>query len=66
MKAKCILCEKIDILDNDSFEAKKLINHPISTYMCTSCTDKISVQTKKRMKTGQYKVYKGETSTEII
>lgn len=66
MKARCIVCEQIDILDNDSIEAKNLKNHPIRTYMCACCNDKISKKTKQRMSQGAYKIYKGETPINII
>ena len=66
MKARCILCEQIDILDDNSIEAKKLKNHPISTYMCTNCSAKITIQTQKRMSNKQYMVYKGDTQTNIL
>lgn len=66
MKARCIVCEKIDILDNDSVEARRLKNHPIRTYMCTNCNDKITQKTNQRMKQGKYKLYKGEAPVDII
>ena len=60
------MCEHIDILDSDSIEAKKLKNHPIYTYMCINCHDKIAKKTKKRMSQGKYRAFKGETPIDII
>lgn len=49
MKVKCIICEKLDDLDDDSIVAKRLRNRPIHTYMCDECHDRIAEKTNARM-----------------
>ena len=38
MRVKCVICDKIESIDDDSFQAKRLRNRPINTYMCESCS----------------------------
>ncbi|MBS4172377.1 YlaI family protein [Bacillus sp. FJAT-49736] len=45
MKVQCILCDKIETIDDDSLIAKRLKNRPIHTYMCDECHDRISEKT---------------------
>lgn len=49
MKVKCIICEKLDDLDDDSIVAKRLRNRPIHTYMCDECHDRIAEKTNARI-----------------
>jgi uncharacterized protein YlaI len=56
MKVKCILCDNIEDIDDDSFIAKRLKNRPIHTYMCDECHDRVKEKTlanhtAKKMKT---------------
>ncbi|WP_235588555.1 YlaI family protein, partial [Sporosarcina koreensis] len=45
MRVKCVLCDEIGQLVDDAPLAKKLRNHPINTYMCESCSERITEQT---------------------
>ncbi|WP_085524113.1 YlaI family protein [Tuberibacillus sp. Marseille-P3662] len=56
MRVKCILCDKIDQLDNWCPTAKKLRNRPIHTYMCQECNDRIGERTKERWATGHFTI----------
>lgn len=56
MKVKCVICEKIESLENDSFTAKRLRNRPIHTYTCQTCYDRITERTKARLATGNFKI----------
>ncbi|RDI47601.1 YlaI family protein [Falsibacillus pallidus] len=58
MRVKCVLCEKIDNLHDDTLEAKRLRNRPIHTYMCTECTERITHKTNERIATGNFKLYR--------
>lgn len=49
MKVKCILCEKLETIEDDSIMAKKLRNRPIHTYMCQECYDRVAENTKSRI-----------------
>ena len=57
MRVKCVLCDKIEAIENDKFEAKRLRNRPIHTYMCQICTDRITKRTNERIATGNFKLY---------
>ncbi|MBP3952172.1 YlaI family protein [Bacillus suaedae] len=48
MRVKCVLCDKIEQLDDQLPLAKKLRNRPIHTYMCETCHERIKVQTEGR------------------
>ncbi|MCM3453134.1 YlaI family protein [Heyndrickxia oleronia] len=50
MKVKCILCEKLETIDDDSIVAKRLRNRPIHTYMCDECHDRITRKTNERLR----------------
>ncbi|WP_433749376.1 YlaI family protein [Falsibacillus pallidus] len=58
MRVKCVLCEKIDNLHDDTLEAKRLRNRPIHTYMCSECTERITEKTNERIATGNFKLYR--------
>jgi uncharacterized protein YlaI len=48
MKVQCVICEKIEEIDTDSYLGKKLRNHPLKTYMCKSCHQRIAENTEKK------------------
>jgi uncharacterized protein YlaI len=54
MRVKCVICDEIGRLQDDSPLAKKLRNRPIHTYMCPSCQDRISEKTMARIATGNF------------
>lgn len=58
MRVKCVICDKIETIDEHSFTAKRLRNRPIHTYSCQTCTDRISKKTKDRIATGKFKFNK--------
>lgn len=58
MRVKCILCDKINQIDDESLIAKRLRNRPIHTYMCDECNERITVKTEGRKATGRFKLYK--------
>ncbi|MFC4404706.1 YlaI family protein [Gracilibacillus xinjiangensis] len=60
MRVKCVMCDGINRIDNDSPEAKKLRNRLIHTYMCPKCNERIKIKTLERHKTGRFKLYKQE------
>ena len=61
MRVKCILCQKIDQLDDENPLAKKLRNRPIHTYMCDECYKRIEEKTKTRIASGKFKLYRSNT-----
>ncbi len=58
MRVKCVICDKIETIDDQSLIAKKLRNRPIHTYSCQPCTDRISTKTEARLSTGKFRFNK--------
>lgn len=58
MKVQCVLCDKIDYLDDNDILAKRLRNRPIHTYMCKECHERIKIKTEARLATGRFKINK--------
>ncbi|GAF63930.1 YlaI family protein [Alkalihalobacillus trypoxylicola] len=54
MRVKCVLCDKINKIDDHLFIAKRLRNRPIHTYMCDECHERISLRTEERKATGYF------------
>ena len=48
MRVKCILCDKVENLNDEDPVAKRLRNRPIHTFMCKKCTDRIAERTLER------------------
>lgn len=49
MIISCYLCDKKEELDSNSQLAKMYRNHPLKTYLCTSCNMRIKEKTLKRL-----------------
>jgi len=64
MRVKCVICEVINQLQDDSPQAKKLRNRPIHTYMCDSCHGRIEEKTNARLATGNFVFYKSSRRIE--
>jgi len=64
MRVKCVICEVINQLQDDSPQAKKLRNRPIHTYMCDPCHDRIKEKTATRLATGNFVFYKSSRRIE--
>ena len=64
MRVKCVICEVINQLQDDSPQAKKLRNRPIHTYMCDPCHDRIKDKTTARLATGNFVFYKSSRRIE--
>ncbi|WP_090397483.1 YlaI family protein [Natribacillus halophilus] len=48
MRAQCLLCHRIDTINDDDPLAKRLRNRPIHTYTCPECYDRIAHKAKTR------------------
>jgi uncharacterized protein YlaI len=51
MNVKCVLCDKLETIDDDTLIAKRLKNRPIHTYMCEECHERITEKTLARLAT---------------
>ncbi|HSI67793.1 MAG TPA: YlaI family protein [Planococcus sp. (in: firmicutes)] len=64
MRVKCVICDSIEELVDDTLQAKRLRNRPIHTHMCKSCYDRISEKTKARLATGNFRFYRSSRTIE--
>lgn len=58
MRVQCVICDRIEIIDDYSPMAKKLRNRPIHTYMCDDCNNRIKERTEARLATGKFKIHR--------
>ncbi|GAA0350608.1 YlaI family protein [Bacillus horti] len=52
MKVQCVICDQVEEIHPDSLLGKKLRNHPLVTYMCLPCKERITENTEKRRADG--------------
>lgn len=64
MRVKCVICDKVEKIEDYSPLAKKLRNRPIHTYMCEECNERIKVRTNERVATGNFKLYQSKTEED--
>lgn len=64
MRVKCVICDSIEELVDDTLQAKRLRNRPIHTHMCQSCYTRISERTKERLATGNFRFYRSSRKIE--
>jgi len=57
MQVKCVICDKIDYIEDHSLLAKKLMNRKALSYLCQTCYDRITEKTIKRHHTGKFQLY---------
>jgi len=65
MDVQCVICDDIRSFDDHSFEAKRLKNRWIRTYMCPTCDERIKSKTIKRLNSGKFRLYR-EKKKEFI
>ncbi|ANU17569.1 YlaI family protein [Planococcus maritimus] len=64
MRVQCVICDKIEELEDDTLQAKRLRNRPIHTHMCEGCHDRITKRTEERLATGQFHFFRSSRSIE--
>ncbi|WP_243290842.1 YlaI family protein [Bacillus sp. FJAT-47783] len=64
MRVKCVLCDKINTIHDETLLAKRLRNRPIHTYMCEKCHERIATRTNKRIESGNFKLYRDKKTEE--
>ncbi|MDR7236142.1 YlaI family protein [Neobacillus drentensis] len=64
MRVKCVICDKIEAIEDESFEAKRLRNRPIHTYMCKECKTRITEKTNARFETGNFRLYRTKSEED--
>ncbi|HLR65040.1 MAG TPA: YlaI family protein [Pseudogracilibacillus sp.] len=60
MKVQCVICDTIHEFDDDCFEAKRLKNRWIRTYLCDECDERIKKNTLKRHESGKFHLYRDQ------
>jgi uncharacterized protein YlaI len=64
MRVKCVICDKIESIENESLIAKRLRNRPIHTYMCNECCERITEKTNARIETGNFKLFRTKSEKD--
>lgn len=64
MRVKCVICDKIETIEDESLIAKRLRNRPIHTYMCNSCNERIAEKTNARIDTGNFKFFRAKSEKD--
>lgn len=54
------MCDIVEELNDNSFEAKRLRNRPIHTYMCRECDQRIAKNTQKHLDSGNFVLYQNK------
>lgn len=57
MQVQCVICDKIETIDYNSYEAKRLLNKRTRFHLCKDCYDRIGQNTKKRHESGNFNLY---------
>ncbi|WAA13249.1 YlaI family protein [Fervidibacillus halotolerans] len=58
MRVQCVICDRIEKIEDYSPLAKKLRNRPIHTYMCDDCNNRIRKRTEERLATGKFRFFR--------
>lgn len=66
MDVECILCEKVDQIDESSLYAKQLKNNYLKLHLCQRCSERIKQKTEARIKTGKFRLFKQEKEEKYI
>lgn len=66
MQVKCVICDRIEALEDDCFKAKRLRNRRIHMYLCLDCYTRIDENTKKRHATGNFRLYDTKKKTKEL
>jgi len=64
MRVKCVICDKIEAIEDESLIAKRLRNRPIHTYMCNNCSTRITEKTNARIDTGNFRLYRTKSEKD--
>ena len=64
MRVKCVICDKIESIEDETLMAKRLRNRPIHTYMCNECSERITERTNDRKETGKFRLYRAAKNEE--
>ncbi|MFZ3579616.1 YlaI family protein [Virgibacillus sp. DJP39] len=66
MQVKCVICDIIESIDDNSLQAKRLRNRRIHMYLCESCYTRIEQKTNERHATGDFQLYRKPKQKEEL
>jgi len=66
MQVKCVLCDNVEGINDNSFEAKRLRNRKINLYLCKKCYQRIGQKTNQRHATGNFRLYKEKKNSNDL
>ncbi len=66
MQVKCVICDRVETLDEHSLIAKRMRNHGKRLYLCKTCYNRIGENTKKRLATGKFRLYKERPKSDEL
>lgn len=64
MRVKCVICDLVESIADETLVAKRLRNRPIHTYMCNSCQERITEKTEARVATGKFRFYRDKKTED--
>lgn len=64
MKVVCSLCDTVHEIDPNTPLGKRFSNHPLKTFLCTRCHDRIADKTKRRLEK-QYEAKEDKIATHL-
>ena len=66
MQVQCVLCDKVENIEDYSLEAKKLRNKKGHMYLCNECNDRIKNKTMDRHATGKFRLFKEKKNEDEL
>ena len=64
MRVKCVICDLVESIEDETLVAKRLRNRPIHTYMCSACHERITEKTNTRIATGKFRMYRDKKTED--
>lgn len=64
MRVKCVICDLVESIEDETIVAKRLRNRPIHTYMCSTCQERITEKTNARIATGKFRLYRDKKNED--
>ncbi|WP_047982936.1 YlaI family protein [Ornithinibacillus californiensis] len=66
MQVKCVICDIVENIEDNSPQAKKLRNKKTYMYLCQKCNERIKEKTLDRLSTGKFRLYKEKEKVDEL
>jgi uncharacterized protein YlaI len=66
MQVKCVICDIVENIEDNSPQAKKLRNKKTYMYLCQTCNNRIKEKTLDRLSTGKFRLYKEKEKVDEL